>query len=285
MKNLEGGHAIVTGASKGIGVDIARALAAEGVNLILAARTRDQLEKVCEEISQTHGVEAVSVPTDMAKPSDIKNLAAVAREQSSEIDIIVHNAGVDMQANFEMLSWDKHDSLIRINLVGPLHLTHLFHADMIKRNRGHIVNIASLAGLGGGACLDSYSATKHGLVGFTRAIRASSQFSGSAVSSSVICPGYVRDAGMMVEVMRGDYGPDAIPGWLLGSVTSRQVARATVRAIKKDLPLVVVSPGVPRLVFAIGMLFPSFMEWFFMKVKAHDAQAAIASKNNLARKP
>jgi all-trans-retinol dehydrogenase (NAD+) len=164
-------------------------------------------------------------------------------------------------------------------------LTHLFLPDMLKRNRGHIVNIASMAGLVGVGYLEAYCASKHGLVGFTRSLRASNQLTGSAVGVSAICPGFVQGAGMVEKVMAGEYGEAAKPGKLQGSVSVEKVAQNVIRAIRTNKQFIIVSPGIPRFIIAMGILFPPFAEWIFRAIKAHNTFMVMAEKHGLGRKP
>ena len=280
MKDLAGRVAILTGASRGIGVLIARQLAARGVHLALAARDAAALEALRDELVAS-GARAIAVPTDVSDPAALAALVAATEEQLGPVDLLVNNAGIENAAAFEVLEPSEIDRFLAVNLAGPLHLARLVLPGMLARDRGHIVNVASLAGLGPTAFGECYAATKHGLVGFTRSLRASSQASGSAVSASAVCPGFVRDVGMYHQ-MRED-GGRAAPA-ILGTCSPDAVARGVVRAIERDLPDVIVNPGPMRLFFAIQATLPRFFEWVLLRIGAHGVFASTAEARGQGRR-
>ena len=136
-------------------------------------------------------------------------------------------------------------------------LTRLVLPGMLARNRGHVLNIASIAGLRPFAFGETYGATKHGLVGFTRALRTSLKERQSAVSASALCPGFVSDTGMFQEA-RDRHG--VVPHWLLGNCTSAQVAREALRAIERDEPELVVNSTPLRDIAALAVALPRMRE-------------------------
>ena len=166
--------AIVTGASRGLGVYIAQALAAKGTRLVLAARSVNALEKVAADLRKT-GSEVLCVPTDVADPAALQALVDATLAKFGRIDILVNNAGYDEPLQFDQCRVEDISRILEINLAAPMILSRLVIPSMRKNGRGHIVNIASLAGVMPTAYEELYSATKHGLVGFTRSLRASAQ--------------------------------------------------------------------------------------------------------------
>jgi short-subunit dehydrogenase len=162
--------------------------------------------------------------------------------------------------------------VIGTNLVAPMRLTRKALPGMIARGRGHVVNVASLAGLSVTAFNEIYSASKFGLVGFTRALRASLQQDGSPVSASAVCPGFVVGEGMFADQQR-DAGVQ--PPRLIGFTTPEKVADAVVRAVERDLPEVVVNPGPMRPLLALGLLFPRLSEWLAPRIGANDVMVAL----------
>ena len=283
MKDLKNLNAVVTGAARGIGSHIAQELAKEGMNLVLVDRLKDELEQMRSEISGL-GVKVVSVIADVGTYEACTEILEQSKKELGEIDVLVNNAGLEVMSAYEASPWEVHSDIININLNAPMMLTHLFLPDMLKRNRGHIVNIASMAGLIGVGFIEAYCASKHGLVGFTRSLRVSNQLTGSAVGVSAICPGYVRGAGMVDKVMAGEYGEAAKPGKLQGSVAVEKVAKNVIRAIRTNKQFIIVNPGVPSLFIGLGILFPSFSEWIFRAIKTHNTFIAMAEKHGLGRK-
>src|SRR5207247_5700760 len=121
---------------------------------------------------------------------------------------------------------------------------------MVERQRGQIINMASMAGKVGPPLSETYAVTKAGLIGFTQSLRAS--YDGTGVSASAICPGFIADAGMFADRAARD---GVAPSKILGSSTPEKVAAAVVRAIRRNLPEVIVNPGPARLMAAMAQLF------------------------------
>jgi len=260
MKDLRGANAIVTGASRGIGVYIARALAEEGVNLSLAARSEVELERVRAEMEALGGT-AIATVCDVVRPEDRAELIERTKSELGPIDILVNNAGIERVRRFEEATEADFTDTLATNLEAPILLTRAVVPGMLARNRGHVVNIASGAGKVGVPYGTSYCASKHGLVGFTNALRA--EYDTSPVGFSVVCPGFVTDAGMYDRwETQGIKAPK-----LAGSSKPEKVAAVTISCITKDRaevivntppirPLVVlanIAPGiVPRLLRTLG---------------------------------
>ncbi|HET8619380.1 MAG TPA: SDR family NAD(P)-dependent oxidoreductase, partial [Acidimicrobiales bacterium] len=141
---------------------------------------------------------------------------------------------------------------IAVNLTAPLLLTQLVLPDMIARGRGHIVNIASIAGKAGGPFGAVYSATKGGLAHASESLRA--ELAGTGVNVSTVCPGFVEDVGMYARHER-EAGVHA-SRWI-GTTTPHKVADAVVRALRANAPELIVSPGPFRVMMAAGQLFPA----------------------------
>ena len=276
MENLRGANAIVTGASRGIGVYIARALAKEGVNLALAARSVEELESVRAEM-EALGVRAIAIRCDVAKADDRAELVRRTEAELGSIDILINNAGIERVARFdEALESDILDTLT-INLEAPMLLTRAIVPGMLARNRGHVVNIASGAGKVGVAYGTSYCASKHGLVGFTNALR--SEYRGRPVGFSVVCPGFVTDAGMYD---RWDKNGIRAPK-IAGTSKPEKVAKVVLSCIRRNRaevmvntppirPLVVLANIAPAIV--PGMLHRLGYSKVFERVMANDAANA-----------
>ena len=224
MKELRGRTAILTGASRGVGVYDARALAKEGMNLVLAARDAPGLD-ACRKEVEAQGVRSISVPIDLRDPAAPAELVKRAQGAFGEIDVLVNNAGIEDIGVLEATDPQSILDSIAVNLTAPILLTRLLLPGMLERDRGHIVNIASLAGITPNAYSEVYAATKHGVVGFTRSLRATvdGERKRSAVGFSSICPGFISTVGM-AEEMRVNYG--VIPPAMLGVSHPETVARA-----------------------------------------------------------
>ena len=253
MKHLHGKVALVTGASKGLGVHIAHALARQGVHLVLAARSVGALSEACRG-AEAHGVRALPVPVDLGATDSLEHLVERAEQAFGRIDLLINNAGVLHTEAFAELDPEAIDETIRVNLRAPMLLARRVLPGMIARGEGHIVNISSVAGLGGAAYTESYSATKHALVGFTRSLRLTLQAEGHAVGASVVCPGFVPDTGMFHDNMRAS---GATMPARFGLATAASVARAVIRAIQRDQPEVVVNSLPVKPIVLLLTAFPS----------------------------
>jgi short-subunit dehydrogenase len=234
MKDLRGRTAIVTGASRGIGVFIAKALAEEGVNLSLTARSADELDKVRIDI-ESMGVMAIATVGDVSIAADRARLIERTETELGPVDILVNNAGIDIVRHFQEAAESDFTETLAINLEAPILLTRAVVPGMLQRGRGHVVNIASGAGKVGVAYGTSYCASKHGLVGFTHALRA--EYERSNVGFSVVCPGFVTDVGMYDRWEREGVKAPRIAG----SSKPEKVASVTVACIRKNRSEVIVN--------------------------------------------
>ncbi len=272
MLDLTKSRAILTGASRGIGPVLADALAARGVDLVLAARSEAGLEEVRAKLER-HGRRVLTLATDVGQREQLERLVEFAQRKLGPIDLLVNNAGIEQTSYYEGLELDAIEQFIAVNLTAPMLLTRLLLPSMLAANRGHVVNIASIAGLGPAAFNEPYCASKHGLVGFTRSLRASLKAHGSAASASAICPGFVSDAGMYQDV-HVRYGVVAPPQ--LGTCTPGAVAQAMLRAIERDEPEVIVNGKAIRHLLTLGMAFPRLSEWLVKRLDANRVSRELA---------
>lgn len=246
MKELRGKNAIVTGASRGLGVYIAKTLAQHGVNLALAARSADKLEetrRTCEAM----GVRAIAVAADVTSLDDQRRLVATAEREFGTIDILVNNAGIELVSAFADLSIEQIDDVIRTNLNAPIWLTKLVLPSMLSRKSGAIVQVASLAGKAPVPYDSIYATTKAGLINFAESIQG--ELEGTGVTSSVVCPGFVSEAGMWAD--REAAG--ARRPFTLGTVSPQKVANAVIRAIQGHPEMIVAAMPMRPLLAVIDL--------------------------------
>lgn len=262
MDIRSGDTALVTGASKGMGLHIVRALAARGVRFVIAARTADALAATAAEI-RALGCEVTVVTADMGDRASVEALAAQALAAYGGVDIVVNNAGVESALRFDQRSLDDIDSMIAINLTGPMLLSRLLLPRMLERGRGHFVNISSAAGVVPTAYEEVYSGSKAGLMSFTRALRLSAQDMKWPVSASVILPGFMTGTGMY-ENAKNTFGGRA-PGFA-GTMDAKTLGDAVIRVIEDDLPDLYLMPGPARLNAATSIIAPRFFEWLMAKL-------------------
>lgn len=188
MKDLTGRSALVTGGGRGIGAAIARALAHRGAAVAVVARNEDQVVEVAARL-RNEGYQAFAFRCDVAKPFDVRDVALAAREAMGRVDILVNNAGTAPSNPLKRVTLDEWNHVMAVNVTGTFLFTQKLLPEMVERGWGRVVNVASIAGLVGGKYISAYTASKHAVVGFTRAVAA--EVDGTGVTVNAVCPGYV----------------------------------------------------------------------------------------------
>ncbi len=183
---LKGKTALVTGSTSGIGLGIAKALAAQGANIVLNGF--GDVEGPKAEVAAL-GVQVTYHGADMSKPAEIAAMIEHARATFGGVDILVNNAGIQHVARVENFPIEKWDAIIAINMSSAFHATRLALPGMQAKNWGRIINVASVHGLVGSAEKSAYVAAKHGVVGLTKVTALENATTG--VTCNAICPGWV----------------------------------------------------------------------------------------------
>jgi NAD(P)-dependent dehydrogenase (short-subunit alcohol dehydrogenase family) len=192
---VQGQHAVVTGGGRGIGAAIAEALAANGAHVTLLGRTTSALDATARSLRNTFNTHVHTESCDVAQPDDVTHAFEGAVRRLGAVQILINNAGQAVAGGaFEAISLETWNRLIAINLTGTMLCTQHVLPAMLAAASGRIVNIASTAGLRGYAGLAPYCATKHGIVGLTRALAAETARTGVTVNA--VCPGYTEDTEM-----------------------------------------------------------------------------------------
>ena len=246
---LRGSIGILTGGSRGLGVYIAEALTRRGVALALAARSEQELKETQLRIERLGG-RAIIVPTDVGKLKDLQNLVEITTSELGPVDLLVNNAGIERYANYHELDVDVIEKTLRVNLWAPEVLTRLVLPGMVERRRGHIVNVASVAGKTAVPYNSIYSSSKHGLVGFSWSLREEMKPQGVGVS--VVCPGFVADSGMFHHWSRGEKPPS-----VSRAVAPVKVADAVVKAVEADRAEIIVARGLTKIVDVTHAISPA----------------------------
>ncbi len=252
--NLAGRNAILTGANGGLGVHFTAALSKAGMNLLLVAYPGVGLDAV-QAAAREDSVQAEILVADLRVPEERTRVVETAMARFGAIDLLVNNAGVEFSSTYHDLEVDRIRDVINVNLEAPMMLTRLALPHMLRQGRGHIVNISSLAGKSGPGYQEPYVATKAGLSAFTLSLR--NTYRGTGVSASVITPGFV-EAGIYsrIKVQTGRSAPI-----FLGTCSPQKVCAALLRAVRDDVPEIIVNRYPIRPVLALTMLFPAFGEW------------------------
>jgi 3-hydroxybutyrate dehydrogenase len=187
---MRGKAAIVTGSTSGIGLGVARALAAQGADILLNGfGERSSIENLVSEMRNQYKNKVAYSAADMSKPADINAMVAQAARELGAVDILVNNAGIQYTAPVEEFPPEKWDAVIAINLSAAFHAIRAALPHMKARNWGRIVNIASTHGLVASTQKVAYVAAKHGLLGMTKVVALETARSG--ITCNAICPGWV----------------------------------------------------------------------------------------------
>ena len=192
---LRGQHAVVTGGGRGIGAAIASALAAEGADVTLMGRTSDDLQRHADSLHQLFGGRVQAVRCDVSDAQDVRRAFAEAARDFGPVTILVNNAGQSDAATFQETSLASWERMLSVNLTGSFLCIQQVLPAMIAAGAGRLVNIASTAGLKGYARIAGYCASKHGVIGLTRALAAETARNGITVNA--VCPGYTDATGML----------------------------------------------------------------------------------------
>jgi hypothetical protein len=179
--------ALVTGASSGIGAELARVHAEHGGDLIVVARRREKLEALKAELEAAHGVTVHVLPKDLAQPQAPQEIYDEVRSRGVPIDYLVNNAGFGLRGFFHAQDWATNEAMIKLNILALAALTRLFVPDMVARHRGRILNLGSMAGFMPGPLNAVYYASKAFVISFSEAIANELRHTG--VTVTVLCPG------------------------------------------------------------------------------------------------
>ncbi|MCS6780494.1 MAG: 3-hydroxybutyrate dehydrogenase [Geminicoccaceae bacterium] len=190
MRNLEGKVAVVTGSTSGIGLGIAHALARAGADVMLNGfGEAPAIARLRDELASEHGVRVGYDGADMSRPEQIAAMIEHATAELGRVDILVNNAGIQFTAPVHEFPVERWDAILAINLTAAFHAIRAALPQMLERNWGRIVNIASAHGLVASVHKSAYVAAKHGLVGLTKVVALETATTG--VTCNAICPGWV----------------------------------------------------------------------------------------------
>jgi len=234
--------ALVTGASSGIGRDMARDLAKRGYNLILVSRDLDKLEEVKKDLN----VSVTIISMDLSNLENCKDLHREVKEKFGNIDILINNAGFGEFGFLTETNLEKEINLINTNITAVHILTKLFLKDMQEENKGHILNVASIAGFLPGPLMAAYYSSKAYVLRLSQSIREELKKQKSNVKISVLCPGPVKT----------NFNNVAGVKFALHSLTSEYVARYTINKMLKNKFLII--PGITiKLTALFSKIIPS----------------------------
>ena len=239
-----GSTCLVTGASSGIGAEIARALARRGHGVTLVARRKDRLETLAAELSDRHGVRAETLGCDLGEPGARTRMLASFAELGLDVEVLVNNAGFGTAGFFPKLDQERELEMVRLNIEAVVALCGRFVPEMVERRRGAILNLASTAAFQPLPRNATYAASKAFVLSFSDALHAEVRDSGVTVTS--LCPGPVKTE--FVEIANMDRAAESAPSFVFTEPDF--VAEQGVRALEKGKRVVV--PGRLNAAGALG---------------------------------
>jgi len=250
MKNT----ALITGASSGIGAELAKIHAAKGGDLILVARREEELQVLKAELEKKHSITCLVWALDLTKSESIAIIGENIAKENIEVDILINNAGFGGYGLFHERDWNQDNKMISLNIVTLSALTHLILPQMVSRKKGKILNIASSAGFMPGPLQATYFATKAFVVSFSQAIDEEVREFG--VTCTALCPGPVNTGFEKAAELEGS-------PLLKNAATASSVAQKGYKAMEKGR---LIKINDPTLSFAVNWLVPLFPRRWVLKI-------------------
>lgn len=231
MKEKAKKTALITGASLGIGFELARLCARDGHDVVLVARSKDKLEDIATDLRQTFGVGADVIGMDLSLPGAAAALASELHRRGHQIDILVNNAGIGLYGPFLDYSPEQDGRMLQLNMIFLTELTRLIARSMMERGGGRILNVASTAAFQPGPLMSTYYASKSYVLSFSEAVNE--ELRGTGVTVTALCPGPTASGFQAAAAMEG------ARMLKLAMQTSAEVADTGYRAMKKGKPVVI----------------------------------------------
>ncbi|MCJ7521980.1 MAG: SDR family oxidoreductase [Dehalococcoidia bacterium] len=246
MIGSKDGYALVTGASSGIGYELAKVLAKDGKNLVIVARSQDKLEELKTEIENKYGTSVRVLPKDLSNPNAPQEIFSELEKDGVNVDVLVNNAGYGVYGMFSETDLREELAMIQVNAVSVIHLTKLFLKQMLENKSGWILNVASLCSFLSSPLESVYCASKSLVLHFSEAL--ANELQGTGVTVTCLCPGLAK-----TEFHKRAHMENA-------KVAKRKmmdaaaVAEAGYKALKKGKVVV-----IPGLIFKTAPLFARFV--------------------------
>lgn len=247
---------LVTGASSGIGLELARLFAADGAELILVARRTELLNQLAEELHTNHGTTSTVISLDLSEPDAPQRLYDEVTAAQKQVDVLVNNAGFGQLGRFVDVPLERHLSMIQVNIAALTHLTYLFLPQMRERRQGAILNLGSTAAFQPGPNSAVYYATKAYVLSFSEAL--STELRRSGVSVTCLCPGPTRTG------FGEDSDMEKTLIFRVNSMSVASVARAGYRGVRRRRRLVM--PGIMNNLLSAGVrISPRYLTLLIMR--------------------
>lgn len=241
---------LITGASSGIGLEMARVFASQGHRLVLLARRREQLEQLASELRERHQTESVVIAADLADANEPARVKQELTAQGVVVDVLVNNAGFGLLGPHAELDSQRQLDMVQVNVASVVHLTRLFLPDMIARNRGGVLNVSSTAAFQGGPGMAVYYATKAFLLSYTEALKE--ELRRTRLHVSCLCPGPTHTGFIEAAGMQGvglfKFGAQSAHAVAVAGVRGFQAGRTIAISGLRNLMVVWMGKFSPRWV-------------------------------------
>ncbi len=255
MNSLHGCTALITGASSGIGAEMARQLAPHARALVLVARRADRLEALKAELARS-GMEVQCHAVDLADGAQVERLLAALAESGTKVDFLINNAGLGDHGFFGDSEWARVQAMLAVNIAALTRLTHALLPGIIRSGRGAILNVSSIAGYLPMPKMAVYAASKAYVTSFTEALRA--ELHGTGVAVSALCPGPVNTE-FGARAKRAGEG-DAAPAPDFLKVPVERIAREGLRAVERNR-----ARAIPGAVLGVLMFLTALVPIFILR--------------------
>lgn len=237
--------ALVTGASLGIGLELAKNFAEDGIDLILVARSEGKLTQIAQEFEAKHGVKATVIAMDLAAPGAAEKLHAKVKALGLTVDYLVNNAGYGQYGRFLEIDAKVDLGMLQLNMIFLTESTRLFGQDMVERKQGRVLNVASTAAFQPGPLMATYYATKAYVLSLSEALN--NEFKDCGVTVTALCPGPTRSGFQDNAKMAGSRILE------LGMMEAAPVAKQGYQAMRRGKAVII--PGVANNFLAQSVRF------------------------------
>lgn len=250
---------LITGASSGIGADLAKVFAEKGYGLILVARSTDKLQDLTRLIKQKFDVNAIALPEDLSTPQSAQKLFNEIEQLQLKVDVLINNAGMGHLGEFVKQDFASVEKMLHLNMTTLTLLCRLFGAQMAERGEGHIVNLASTAAFQAGPFMSLYYASKAFVLSFSEGLYA--ELKGRGVGVTASCPGPTQTEFFRAANM-GSSNLVKLPHMM----TSEQVAHEIYSAVRASRPIVIHGLTNKILAWATRLTPRFILRWFVAKL-------------------
>lgn len=252
------GMALVTGASGGLGLEFAKLCAADHYDVVLVARNEDKLMQIKKDLETQYKINAYVCPADLSVVDAAEEIYRYTEEQDLKIEILINNAGFGDAGAFHEREWKKQYEMVQVNIVALMQLTHLYTPGMVSRNKGHIMNVSSVAAFCAGPYMSIYYASKEFVRSFSEAV--AEELKGTGVTVTALCPGPTA-TGFEKAADMGNHS-----AMFQKAASASDVAKTGYRAMKRGKTLCYVGRYTRLMSFGTRFVSRKFARRYAMKM-------------------